>query len=153
MQVARKQTLSADLHENNDLKRAAGLDVARFGENIMEFIVDSLASLEQLRGGRSAIRRIRLAGPLADFSTERALNRAYFACGCEQGSVTVMAVLVASVLLGLIRGFDGAFAWWCILLYLAAAALIGKAAGLTIARLRLARLYSQLRSRAAAHVS
>ena len=115
----------------------------------MEYIVDSLASLEQLRSGKPAIRRIRLAGPLADEGTERALNRAYFACGCELGSVTVMAVLVASVLLGLLRGFDGALAWWCILLYLAAAALIGKAAGLTLARLRLAQLYSRLKSRAA----
>lgn len=116
----------------------------------MEFIIDSVASLDRLRstGDRSAIGRIRLAGPLADDHDERALNQAYFACGCELGSLTVMATLVGSMVLGLLQGYDGALVWWRILLYLAAAAAIGKVAGLIIARFQLRRLYSKLRLRA-----
>ena len=115
----------------------------------MEFTADSAAGLEDLRSRRirQGVRRIRLAGPLADERAERAFNRAYFACGCELGSIAVMAALVGSLIAGLLLGFDGAFAWWRILIHLAAAAVVGKITGLAIARLRLRRLYRRLQAR------
>jgi hypothetical protein len=115
----------------------------------MEFTADSAASLQELRSRkvRSRIRRIRLAGPLEDERAERAINRAYFACGCEHGSIAVMAVMVASLSSGVLLGFDGALAWWRILIYLAAAAFIGKMAGLALARVRLRRIYGELVAR------
>ena len=114
----------------------------------MELILDSAASLDQLRHRGGKFRRIRLAGPLADEAAERALNRAYFACGCEQAALAVMAVLAASAVLALSQGFDGPFAWWRILAYLAAAAIFGKAAGHALARLRLRQLRRRLHARA-----
>ena len=115
----------------------------------MEFTADGIAGLEELRSGRmsSRIRRIRLAGPLEDAGAEQAINRAYFACGCEHGSIAVVAALVFSLSSGVLLGFDGALAWWRILLYLAAAALIGKATGLALARVRFHRICGQLQRR------
>ena len=115
----------------------------------MELTVDSSAGLQQLRRRRprGTIRRIRLTGPLADNTAERALNRAYFSCGCEEGSFAVAAALLGSILLGLLRGFDGAFTPLRVALYLAAAAVIGKVAGLAVARLRLRRLRNHLHDR------
>lgn len=116
----------------------------------MDVVIDSTRSLDELRAGagRSSAQRIRLAGPLEDAVAERALNRAYFACGCQAGSFAVVATLVGSVVLGLVLGFDGPLAWWWIVLYLAAASVLGKAIGLGAARLQLRRLYRELRSRA-----
>jgi hypothetical protein len=115
----------------------------------MDYLVDDLAALAHLRQPdvRATIRHIRLGGRLADEQIEKSLNDSYFACGCQQGSLAVIVTLVGSVALGLIFGFDGALIWWCIGLYLAGAALLGKLFGLGISRLRLHRIYRQLQSR------
>lgn len=79
-------------------------------------------------------------------SLERQLNRWYFACGCEQGSLAVLLTLLTSVAAGLRAGFDGALAWWCIVGYVMAAALVGKVLGLLYAKTRLRGLYRRLES-------
>src|SRR3954451_3034200 len=78
---------------------------------------------------------------------ERRLNRWYFACGCEQGSVVVMLTLFTCAAAGIVHGFDGPFTWWRIVAYLLTAALAGKALGLAYAKARLHHLYRQLESR------
>jgi hypothetical protein len=75
---------------------------------------------------------------------ERRLNRWYFACGCEQGSIAVLLTLLTSVAAGLNAGFDGGLAWWCIVGYVMAAALVGKVLGLLYAKARLRGLYRRL---------
>lgn len=75
---------------------------------------------------------------------ERRLNRWYFACGCEQGSLAVLLTLITSVAAGLNAGFDGGLAWWCIVGYVMAAALVGKVLGLLYAKARLRGLYRRL---------
>ena len=75
---------------------------------------------------------------------EKQLNRHYFACGCQSGSVFVLLTLFVSLLSGFIYGFRGPVLWWKIMLYMAAAAVIGKAAGLLWSHLRLRSLYRQL---------
>jgi hypothetical protein len=111
------------------------------------------ASLHRLRAPltRRTVRSIVVVDPdLAPHTTARIeaqLNRWYFACGCEQGSVAVLLSLVASVLGGLLQGFDGPLAWWRILIYAAAAAFTGKLLGLGYARVRLRHLYRRLEAR------
>ncbi|MBI3150125.1 MAG: hypothetical protein HYZ17_16600 [Betaproteobacteria bacterium] len=75
---------------------------------------------------------------------ERQLNRWYFACGCEQGSLAVLLTLLTSVAGGLRAGFDGALAWWCIVGYVMVAAFVGKVLGLLYAKARLRGLYRRL---------
>jgi len=112
----------------------------------MELVVRDRTTLVELRqpGMKARIRRIKLEGPIADPTMERALNRAYFACGCEEGSVAVLMTLLTSLLLGVIGGFEGALAWWCIAIYLAVSALLGKAIGLMLSSLRLRRIWRSL---------
>jgi hypothetical protein len=112
----------------------------------MEFVVDSPETLAQLRrpGTKAKTRRIRLRGPLADERIETALNDNYYACGCRQGSVAVMAALITSVALGITYGFEGPLIWWRIGLYMAGAALFGKLCGLAYSRIRLHSIYRQL---------
>ncbi|MBO0901753.1 hypothetical protein J1G42_14290 [Cellulomonas sp. zg-ZUI222] len=112
----------------------------------MELIVEDLTTLARLRrpGTRSTIRRVRLHGALADPVLERRLNTAYFACGCKTGSAAVSLTMAVSVLLGILQGFAGPWALWRILLYLAAAALLGKAVGLVGSRVELRRIYRRL---------
>ena len=116
----------------------------------MDMIVDNSATLADLRkpGVRLTIRRVRLAGPLADERTERALNRAFFACGCHEGSVAVLGTLILWLCLAIPIGFATPFAWWSLPLYLAGAAFAGKLIGLGFARLQLRRIYRSLEIRA-----
>ncbi len=105
-------------------------------------VLDGPASLTKLAGrtSRATVRRIELAGAerlAGGGALERQINRWYFACGCEQGSVTVLLAIASCTTAGLWRGFDGPLAWWRVVAYVAAAALIGKFAGLAYARLRL----------------
>lgn len=75
---------------------------------------------------------------------EQQLNRWYFACGCEQGSMAVLVTLLVCSATGLVAGFDGPFEWWRIVGYVMAAALGGKALGLAYAKARLSGLYRRL---------
>jgi hypothetical protein len=112
--------------------------------------LDSPASLDRLRvpSTRRIVRSIVVIDP--DIAPQTAawmelrLNRWYFACGCEQGSVAVLLTLVTSVLWGMLQGFDGPLIWWRILSYVAASALVGKLLGLGYARVRLRYLYRRL---------
>lgn len=112
-------------------------------------VLDGPASLATLnrRGLRASIRRIALADAerLPDGAhLERQINRWFFACGCEQGSFTVLLVAAGSITAGLWHGFDGPLAWWRVVAYVAAAALVGKVAGIAHARLRVRRVRRRL---------
>ncbi|MGE5763863.1 MAG: hypothetical protein ACM3ZF_08320 [Mycobacterium leprae] len=115
--------------------------------------LDGSASLARLRAPstRRTVRSIVVSDPdLAPptrASLERRLNRWYFACGCEQGSVAVLLTLVAGIVGGLLHGFDGPLVWWRVMLYVVAAALAGKVLGLAYARLRLRSLCRRLEER------
>jgi len=109
-------------------------------------------SLERLRASstKRVIRSIAVVDPVlptdAARRLERQLNRWYFACGCEQGSMAVLVTLLACLATGLVAGFDGPFEWWRIVGYVMAAALGGKALGLAYAKARLRGLYRRLKS-------
>lgn len=102
-------------------------------------VLDGPTSLDRLRDptARLTARHISLEGPWGDPVLERRLNAAYFACGCQAGSVAVLITMLASVLAGLARGFDGRLGWSWVALYVVGAAAAGKLSGLAIARLQL----------------
>lgn len=107
-------------------------------------------SLERLRASstKRVIRSIVVVAPElptgAARRLERQLNRWYFACGCEQGSMAVLVTLLACSTTGIFAGFDGPFEWWRIVGYVMAAALGGKALGIAYAKARLRGLYRRL---------
>ena len=113
-------------------------------------VLDRPGSLDRLRDPttRLTTRHISLEGPFDDPPLERRLNAAYFACGCQTGSVAVLIVMLASVLGGLTQGFDGRLGWLWVALYVAGAAVAGKLAGLAIARLQLRSILRSLSQRA-----
>ena len=107
-------------------------------------------SLERLRTSstKRVIRSIVVVDPElptgAARQLERQLNRWYFACGCEQGSMAVLVTLLACSAAGFVAGFAGPFEWWRIVGYVMAAALSGKVLGLAYARARLRWHYRHL---------
>lgn len=107
-------------------------------------------SLERLRASstKRVIRSITLVAPELPTDVarrlERQLNRWYFACGCEQGSLSVLMMLLACLTVGIVAGFDGPLQWWRIVAYVMAAALGGKALGIAYAKARLRGLYRRL---------
>lgn len=122
----------------------------RFRHPATVLVLDGPESLARLRAPATK-RRIRSIAvsdsespPDAVRSLERKLNRWYFACGCEQGSVAVLATLAGCLAAGFIAGFEGPFAWWRIIGYTMAAALGGKVFGLAYSRARLLGLYQRL---------
>jgi hypothetical protein len=91
--------------------------------------------------------RISLAGPLADSGLERTINHTYGACGCEAGSVFVVAAVIGCAA-GILRyGADGLLGWWHVVGYVVAAALAGKLLGIGVARVRLRRAITELERR------
>jgi len=121
---------------------------ARNDPSVLELA--GLESLERLRASstKRVIRSIAVVAPElptdAACRLERQLNRWYFACGCEQGSISVLVTLLACSTTGLVAGFDGPFEWWRIVGYVMAAALGGKALGMAYAKARLRGLYRRL---------
>jgi hypothetical protein len=115
----------------------------------MELVVDSVEALRTLHepGRRAMLRRVRLAGPLTDAVLENRLNSAYFACGCDTGSVAVGLTIIVCLVGGIATRLDGTFGPWHIVGYLAGAALIGKGVGLIAARIRLIHIERRLRAR------
>lgn len=120
----------------------------RCGASVLEVV--GLDSLERLRASstKRVIRSIVVVAPElppdAVRRLERQLNRWYFACGCEQGSMAVLGTLLSCLTIGICLGFDGALEWWRIALYMMAAALAGKALGLAYAKVRLRGLYRRI---------
>lgn len=112
----------------------------------MKYLIDDAASLAALthRQLPFGITQITLGGPFADDDLQQQLNTAYFACGCEEGSIAILAALMVSVYGALTTGLAGPFSWWRIAVYLGIAALGGKVVGLGLARMRLHRLSRQL---------
>lgn len=112
----------------------------------MQYLIDDSDSLAALRKRQlpAGSTRIVLGGPFANDDVERRLNRAYFACGCEEGSVAVLLALIASAFGAVTTGWDGAFTWWRIAAYVSVAALAGKGVGLAWARVRLGRVHRHL---------
>lgn len=79
---------------------------------------------------------------------ERRLAHELAACGCPEGSITVMVYLVAVSLLALLGWLPltSILAWVAIVVGLVAASLLGKVFGLTIAQVRLRRVIAELQT-------
>jgi len=115
----------------------------------MEILLASEADITDLKSRKRAdIRRVRLAGPLADEQLERDLNRAFLACGCAAGSAAVYVAIITCLTLGFLYGFRGDLVWWRILIYLVIASLAGKGIGLLLARVQSTRILKRLSVRA-----
>ncbi len=121
---------------------------ARRGASVLELA--GRDSLERLRASstKRVIRSIVVVAPELPTDTvrrlERQLNRWYFACGCEQGSMAVLGTLLVCSTIGIFAGFDGPLEWWRIVGYMMAAALAGKALGIAYAKVRLRGLYRRI---------
>lgn len=116
----------------------------------MEYVIDGRGALARLASDRTLktrLRRIRIelaGGSLAEW--ERQLNRHYFACGCETGSVAVVAVLLAGSTAWAAGLAPGLWRWWSAPAGLALAAILGKLAGLGVSRMKVRRLLRALAS-------
>lgn len=115
----------------------------------MKYILRSREELEELKKGnlRMSLRNISIeSDSIQDPQIEKRLNRHFFACGCQTGSVFVLLTLTVCLVIGFLFGFYGLFEWWKIMLYVAFAALIGKLLGLFWRLIQLRKLYKQLES-------
>jgi hypothetical protein len=115
----------------------------------MKYIVSNQEELAELRNAtlKMSLHSIAIeSDAVQDSRLEKQLNRHYFACGCQSGSVCVLLTLLASAVAGLLYGFHGTFLWWKILIYLAVAAIVGKCLGLFWSHVQLHKIYRQLSS-------
>jgi hypothetical protein len=117
----------------------------------VEYLIHDLASLEKLQMDKSlkqSIRRIKIdLGRDLDFKTyERQLNQNYFACGCKTGSLVVALTLAPGFILWLLDQDSSIWVWWKVVLVVVAAAFAGKIIGLGLARIKLRRLFGELRT-------
>jgi hypothetical protein len=115
----------------------------------MKYIVSNREELAELRNAtlKMSLRSIAIeSNAVQDARIEKQLNRHYFACGCQSGSVCVLLTLLVSVIVGFMYGFHGTMIWWRILIYMAVAAIAGKCIGLLWSYVRLRKLYRQLGS-------
>ncbi|MCC6281808.1 MAG: hypothetical protein IT262_14465 [Saprospiraceae bacterium] len=115
----------------------------------MNYIVSDKVSLERLmmdKTIKNSFRRIKLE--FANFENtkewEDKINKNYFACGCETGSMAVCAVLVIFVVLWSIGSLFAIFTWWKMIATIFAAALTGKIAGLVLSHFQLQKLVKEL---------
>ncbi|CAZ98433.1 hypothetical protein Q4603_09370 [Zobellia galactanivorans] len=107
----------------------------------MIYIVKDLASLEELKSNpnlKQVYRKIQLDENLP-LSTRysKQLNKYYYACGCQEGSMAVFACMVGMATAYFVT--DGQFfdTWWKGIAVLVIAALLGKTAGIVYAKLKL----------------
>jgi hypothetical protein len=115
----------------------------------MEYQLSDLRSLQKLRSDKAlknSIRKIKVTSEniLQSQIFEEKLNKYYFACGCQAGTITVFLVMLSYGLLWWSSGFSLSVNWWQIVATLFAAALAGKLTGLLISRYRLERTFRVL---------
>ena len=108
--------------------------------------IETLQKLRQERWLRSSIRRIKVTpnDSLQAKRIEKKLNRYYFACGCEEGSLAVFLTMSILFLIWWSRGFVSFIRWWKLAAIIAAAALAGKLIGLAVNRYRLKKMFRVL---------
>ena len=115
----------------------------------MKYVLSNREELADLRNRNSnfkmSLRRIAIeSNTVQDKRIEKQLNKHFFACGCQSGSVFVLITLISSLIIGLMYGFHGILIWWKILIYMSIAAIVGKCLGLLWSHMHLRRIYKQL---------
>lgn len=121
----------------------------------MEFIVNSLSSLQSLKNDKSiknSARRIKLI--INGFDTqeyEYQINKHYFACGCKQGTVGVYVSILFLSSIWLIDSNTELLQWKWVLTILFSSAIIGKVAGLVYSHFQFRKLYNELYIKFAEH--
>ena len=115
----------------------------------MNYLVHNLDSLEKLRKDKNikyGIRKINIELPENNDVKlyERRLNKHYFACGCQEGAISVYISLFGSLLTCWILKLNILSNWWRILIVMAIAALIGKLFGLIYSNFKLKRTFQNL---------
>jgi len=113
----------------------------------MKYIVKNLHDLAELKNAnlKMSLRSIEIADiTLKEKGIEKQLNRHYFACGCQTGSLFVLVTMLTSIIAGVSFGFQGNLVWWKIMIYLAVAAIIGKSFGLLWSYIQLHKIYHTL---------
>ena len=113
----------------------------------MKYIIRNQEDLARLRNAtlKMSLRSIVIeSSAVQNTRIEKQLNRYYFACGCQSGSVCVLLTLLVSVIFGFIYDFRGPMIWWKILIYMAISAITGKGIGLLWSYMQLRKLYRQL---------
>lgn len=114
----------------------------------MIYTVYDLTTLKKLKHEKTlknSIRKIQLQidDPSAP-SLERKLNRYFFACGCQEGSVAVSITLGILLITWAAIGFPRVQHWWMPLAALAVVSIIGKIAGLIISWRKLKTIFNYL---------
>jgi len=114
----------------------------------MIYTIYNLTTLKKLKREKTlknSIRKIQLKidDPSAP-SLEKKLNRYFFACGCQEGSIVVSITLGISLIAWAIIGFPRIQPWWMPLAALAIASIIGKITGLIISWRKLKTIFNYL---------
>jgi hypothetical protein len=113
----------------------------------MEFIIENISALEQLKQDKNlklSVRKIKLNANDLDFSAtdEKRLNQYYFACGCQSGAMAVGLSILFLVVNHIFNFFS--LHWAMIIVIVFSAAFIGKISGLIYAKIEFERLYKKL---------
>lgn len=100
----------------------------------MTYIINDLKSLEKLikdKNLRRSLRKIQLDLPISNSENySREINKYYFACGCEQGAITVFATILIVAIIFVTTDLPILENWWYALIYLLVGAILGKVYGI-----------------------
>jgi hypothetical protein len=115
----------------------------------MEYQLNDIDALQRLRSDptlKNSIRRIKLTtdNNLNAEMVEEKLNKYYFACGCQAGTIAVYLAMLSYLLIWWGSGFTLSINWWKIAATLIVVALAGKLVGLLISKYRLEQTFRVL---------
>lgn len=113
----------------------------------MEYIIDSIATLEKLKQDKNlklSVRKIKLV--LKGFEDaalyEKRMNQYYFSCGCQSGAMAVGLSIIFLIINYSFSVFS--FHWGMAVTIVFLAALIGKLLGLIFSNIGFKRLYKKV---------
>lgn len=110
--------------------------------------IDSLNNLKNDRAIKDRIRKIKIdinkSNPLDIRELEHDINKHYFACGCEQGTISVYISLLALLTIWLVDTTNILIHWKFIICILLSSAFVGKAIGLIYSRYKLRFIYAKI---------
>lgn len=115
----------------------------------MDYILNNMNSLQKLQYDRdlkNSIRRIRVnTGDTFQAKIfELKLNKYYFACGCQSGTIAVYLSMLLCFLLWWSPDFNPFVSWLRIAIIIAISAFVGKLIGLLVSRYRLKKMFRVL---------
>jgi hypothetical protein len=114
----------------------------------MIYTIYDLATLKKLKHEKmlkNSVRKIQLKIDDPDArSIEKKLNRYFFACGCQEGSIVVSITMGISLMTWAIIGFPRIQPWWMPFAALAIASVLGKITGLIISWRKLRTIFNYL---------